>query len=123
MERTSSPSILDLAELEAGELEAALERLGARRFHAQQIFRWVYQRGVVDFAQMTDLAKGLRADLAAAFTVSAPAVVERLRSEDSTEKLLLELGDGRRIESVFIPETPSMTFCISTQVGCAMRCD
>ena len=123
MERHPSTSTLDLAELEAGELEDALERLGARRFHARQIFRWVYQRGVVNFAEMTDLAKGLRADLAAAFTVSAPLIVERLRSEDGAEKFLLELGDGRRIESVYIPETPSMTFCVSTQVGCAMKCD
>ena len=123
MERHPPSSNLDLAELETGELEDALERLGARRFHARQIFRWIYQRGVVDFADMTDLAKELRTDLAEVFSVSAPLVVERLRSEDGTEKFLLELGDGRRIESVFIPETPSMTFCVSTQVGCAMKCD
>jgi 23S rRNA (adenine2503-C2)-methyltransferase len=49
-------------------------------------------------------------------------VVARERSTDGTEKFLLELADGRQIESVFIPDTPSMTFCLSTQVGCAMAC-
>ena len=49
-------------------------------------------------------------------------IVTRERSVDGTEKFLLRLADGRQIESVFIPDTPAMTFCMSTQVGCAMAC-
>src|SRR5438093_1315575 len=64
----------------------------------------------------------LRADVARAFVLSTPALERRERSTDGTEKFLLRLADGRHIESVFIPDTPSMTFCISTQVGCAMAC-
>jgi len=60
--------------------------------------------------------------LADEFTVTTPALVQRERSLDGTEKFLLRLADGRSIESVFIPDTPSMTFCLSTQVGCAMAC-
>ncbi len=60
--------------------------------------------------------------MAADFTLPTPQVVTRERSTDGTEKFLLRLADGRQIESVFIPDTPSMTFCISTQVGCAMAC-
>ena len=71
---------------------------------------------------MTDLSHALRAALAADFTLATPQVVTRERSGDGTEKFLLRLADGRQIESVFIPETPAMTFCVSTQVGCAMAC-
>jgi 23S rRNA (adenine2503-C2)-methyltransferase len=114
--------VRDLAELERPALEQALEARGYRRFHAAQIFGWLYPRGVTDPSAMTDLSRELRATLAADFTLSTPAIVHREKSVDGTEKFLLGLGDGRTIESVFIPDTPSMTFCISTQVGCAMAC-
>src|SRR5207302_3258130 len=113
---------LDLADLERPALETALEARGHPRFHAGQIFRWIYGRGVVDPSAMTDLSRELRAMLAEACTISTPAIVQRERSIDGTEKFLLCLADGRQVESVFIPDTPSMTFCISTQVGCAMAC-
>ena len=113
---------INLAELELPELEHALAARGAERFHARQIYRWIYARGVVDPAQMTDLPKSLRATLAAEFIVSTPRVLTDERSTDGTRKFLLELADHRRVEAVFIPDTPSMTFCISTQVGCAMAC-
>jgi len=71
---------------------------------------------------MTDLPKDLRAALARDFTIATPQVESRERSNDGTEKFLLRLADGRHIEAVFIPDTPAMTFCISTQVGCAMAC-
>jgi 23S rRNA (adenine2503-C2)-methyltransferase len=112
----------NVADLELAELELALEALGQPRFHARQIFRWIYKRGVSDFALMSDLGLELRARLAAAFVVDTPEVVRSERSEDGTAKFLLRLSDGRQIESVFIPDTPAMTFCVSTQVGCAMKC-
>lgn len=71
---------------------------------------------------MTDLSRQLRARLEADFALTTPRVVSDEVSVDGTRKFLLQLADGRRIESVFIPDTPSMTFCISTQVGCAMAC-
>ncbi len=77
---------------------------------------------MTDFEKMTDLSRQLRADLAAHFRIATPALVHKDTSSDGTVKFLLELEDGRRIESVFIPDTPSQTFCISTQVGCAMKC-
>jgi 23S rRNA (adenine2503-C2)-methyltransferase len=112
----------DIAELERPALEAALEAREHPRFHAQQIFRWLYRRGVTDVTAMTDLSRELRATLASDFTLTTPALAHRETSTDGTEKFLLRLADGRHIESVFIPDTPSMTFCISTQVGCAMAC-
>jgi 23S rRNA (adenine2503-C2)-methyltransferase len=112
----------DLANLERAELETALDERGHKRFHARQIFQWVYRRGVTHVGAMTDLSRDLRTALADEFTVTTPNVGARERSTDGTEKFLLELADGRQIESVFIPDTPSMTFCLSTQVGCAMAC-
>jgi 23S rRNA (adenine2503-C2)-methyltransferase len=112
----------DLTELELPELEARFRDLGIPAFHARQVFRWVHRRGLTDLARMTDLSRELRARLAAELTVTAPSLVSREISSDGTQKFLLELADGRRIESVFIPDTPAMTFCISSQVGCAMDC-
>ena len=112
----------DLAELEPGELEAALDARGVAPFHARQIFRWIYKRGVADPDRMTDLSRTLRQAMKTEFVLSTPRVVADDRSVDGTRKFLLELADSRRIESVFIPDTPSMTFCVSTQVGCAMAC-
>jgi len=117
-----SSSQPDLASLERAELETALEERGHKRFHARQIFQWIYRRGVTDVAAMTDLSRELRTSLADEFIVTTPQIVARERSTDGTEKFLLQLADGRQIESVFIPDTPSMTFCLSTQVGCAMAC-
>jgi len=115
-------SLPDLVEQERPALEAALAELGYPRFHAGQVFRWIYRRGVTDVDGMTDLPRELRSTLAARFCLSTPAVVQREKSVDGTEKFALRLSDGRVIESVFIPDTPAMTFCISTQVGCAMAC-
>ena len=113
---------IDLAELERPAIEAALVERGQQAFRAAQIFRWIYRRGVTDLAAMTDLSLELRSRLAEEFALTTPALVHREESADGTEKFLLRLADGAHIESVFIPDTPSMTFCISTQVGCAMAC-
>ncbi|HYT75811.1 MAG TPA: 23S rRNA (adenine(2503)-C(2))-methyltransferase RlmN [Vicinamibacterales bacterium] len=112
----------DLAEMELVELEQALGSMGHQRFHARQLYQWIHKRGVTDFAGMTDLARDLRSGLAAAFRISTPEVVRRETSTDGTTKFLLRFEDGQLIESVYIPDTPANTFCLSTQVGCAMRC-
>jgi 23S rRNA (adenine2503-C2)-methyltransferase len=112
----------DLAEMERPALEAALVERGQDAFRGDQIFRWIHRRGVNDLGAMTDLPLDLRGRLAAEFVLTTPTLAHREKSSDGTEKFLLRLADGRQIESVFIPDTPSMTFCISTQVGCAMAC-
>jgi 23S rRNA (adenine2503-C2)-methyltransferase len=112
----------DLAELERPALEAALVERGHEAFRASQIFQWFYRRGVTDPAAMTDLSLDLRGRLAEDIVVTTPTLAHREVSADGTEKFLLRLADGRHIESVFIPDTPAMTFCVSTQVGCAMAC-
>jgi 23S rRNA (adenine2503-C2)-methyltransferase len=113
---------LDIAELELPELEQAVEALGVQRFHARQLFQWVFKRGVTDFGEMTDLGRELRVTLERSFRIATPEIVRREVSSDGTTKWLLRLQDGQLIESVFIPDTPANTFCLSTQVGCAMGC-
>jgi len=116
------PEHPDIAELELPELEDALATHGHERFHARQLYRWVHRRAITDPDRMTDLSRTLRASLRDNFRISTPRIVGDEQSVDGTRKLVLELADTRRIESVFIPDTPAMTFCISTQVGCAMAC-
>lgn len=112
----------DIAGMDLPDLERALETLGHPRFHGRQIYRWIHRRGITDFAQMSDLGLDLRDRLAQQFDILTPTVIRRERSEDGTAKFLLRLSDGKLIESVFIPDTPAQTFCLSTQVGCAMQC-
>jgi 23S rRNA (adenine2503-C2)-methyltransferase len=113
---------VDLAGLELKELEAFVQDLGHKKFHARQIYHWIWKRGVTSFPEMTNLSLELRRALEDNATVSLPDVVKRDVSEDGTQKFVLRLADGRQIESVFIPDTPKQTFCVSTQVGCAMGC-
>ena len=118
---TGTPAA-DLAELDRPALEAALVAHGHERFRARQIFGWIYRRGVTDVDSMGNLPRELRETLRTAFRFTTPQIFSRERSIDGTEKFALQLADGCRIESVFIPDTPGHTFCISTQVGCAMAC-
>jgi 23S rRNA (adenine2503-C2)-methyltransferase len=96
--------------------------MGEKPFRAKQVFRWIHQRGVDDFAAMTDLAKSLREKLEASAEVRAPTVLSEHRSADGTVKWLFDVGIGNGIETVFIPEDDRGTLCVSSQVGCALDC-
>jgi 23S rRNA (adenine2503-C2)-methyltransferase len=113
---------VDLAGLELKELEEFVQSLGHKRFHAKQLYHWIWKRGVTDFKEMSNLSLELRQVLEERATISFPEVVKHDVSSDGTQKFVLKLSDGRQIESVFIPDTPKQTFCVSTQVGCAMGC-
>ncbi len=112
----------DLANMTLAELEAWVVARGLPRFRARQIFAWVWKRGATSFEAMSDLGRDLRATLTAELAFSTPTIVRQDLSEDGTRKLVLGFADGRQIECVYIPDTPSQTFCVSTQVGCAMGC-
>ena len=111
-----------LTEFEPDAIAVALQEFSAHSFHARQIYQWIYKRGVTDFSQMTDLSQNLRTQLATQFTIPTPTVSNRSTSSDGTVKFLMDFGDDQQVETVFIPDTPAMTFCVSTQVGCAMQC-
>jgi 23S rRNA (adenine2503-C2)-methyltransferase len=103
-------------------LSAHFATLGEKPFRAKQVFRWLHQRGADNFDAMTDLAKGLRATLAANMHIVAPSVMTEHVSRDGTVKWLLDVGTGNGIEVVYIPEEDRGTLCVSSQVGCALDC-
>ncbi len=100
----------------------------AVRMRASQLWHWIYLRGVTSFGAMTNIAKDLRAEMEARYSLERPAISEEQISEDGTRKWLLKL-DARsereiapQIECVFIPEENRGTLCISSQVGCTLAC-
>jgi 23S rRNA (adenine2503-C2)-methyltransferase len=114
---------VNLLGLPRTELEAFVaERFGAKAFRARQLMKWLYRRGVADFAEMTDLAQAFRTQLAEAARVTVPEIVKEQRSTDGTRKWMLRMDRVQGIEMVFIPEPDRGTLCISSQVGCAMDC-
>ena len=118
-ESSAKPNIKDLR-LE--ELEAHLVKGKEPAYRARQIWQWLFRKGAVTFAEMTNLSGSLRARLAEDFTISRLAVLRQAVSEDGTKKFLFGLADGQSIETVLIPETKRLTLCVSTQVGCGFGC-
>lgn len=105
------------------QLQAWLAERGVPAYRARQIRRWVFAETAASFEQMTDLARSLRTQLAESFSIWTTRVAAHKTAEDGTEKLLLELADGQRIECVLLrDDREHRTACISTQVGCGMGC-
>ncbi len=96
---------------------------GEKAFRANQVFQWLYQHRVADFAAMSSLSKSLRATLAEGFQMGEAEPVARTESADGSTKFAFALADGRQIETVLMPNLTHYTVCVSTQVGCAMGCD
>ena len=117
--KTVKPALAGLA---FEELAALLTELGEPGYRAQQVFGAFWERGAPAWDAMTVLPASLRTALAAQLDAAATTVVERQDAADGTSKWLLGLDDGRRIETVLIPEGGRATVCVSTQVGCPIRC-
>ncbi|MFT4619115.1 MAG: 23S rRNA (adenine2503-C2)-methyltransferase [Sulfitobacter sp.] len=92
------------------------------KMRSGQIWQWIYQKGVRDFASMTNLAKDYRIFLAERFVIELPQVVTKQVSNDGTRKYLVRIAGGHEVEVVYIPETDRGTLCISSQVGCTLTC-
>jgi 23S rRNA (adenine2503-C2)-methyltransferase len=123
MPNLTLPPKVDLLNLTKSELEAfVVDELRQPRFRADQLWHWLWFRGVPSFAAMTNLSRDLKAKLAERAAINWPTVEVVRTSTDGTIKLLLALADGERIETVLIPMGPHYTQCLSTQVGCAMAC-
>ncbi|HEY9098215.1 MAG TPA: 23S rRNA (adenine(2503)-C(2))-methyltransferase RlmN [Thiobacillus sp.] len=103
-------------------LTAWFTELGEKPFRARQVFHWMHQAGVSDFAQMTDIAKSLREKLQQHAVIAPSGIKHAHVSSDGTRKWLFEVGVGNGIETVFIPEDGRGTLCVSSQVGCALEC-
>src|SRR5579864_2487732 len=104
------------------ELETYLAGFGSKPFRARQLMSWIYKRGESSFADMTDLAKELRARLHECAEVRTPEIVTVHKAADETVKWVLRADASQAFEMVFIPEPDRGTLCISSQVGCALDC-
>src|SRR5437868_5907477 len=104
------------------ELEAAGRDERQAKLRAKQIWQWIYNSGVSDFSEMSDVAKPQRVWFAERFVISRPEVVEAQVSSDGTRKWLLKTHDGHDFEMVFIPDADRGTLCVSSQVGCTLNC-
>jgi 23S rRNA (adenine2503-C2)-methyltransferase len=112
---------LSRTEIRAALVAAGLDERQAK-LRAKQLWHQLYNRGVTDFAAMSDIAKPQRAWLAERFSAARPEIVTELISTDGTRKWLLRTPDGHDFEMVFIPDADRGTLCVSSQVGCTLNC-
>src|SRR5918997_482768 len=117
---------IDLVGLSKDAIRAGLEAEGLEpkqaKLRAKQLWHWIYNRGVADFAAMSDVAKAQQPWLAERFVISRPGVVEAQVSTDGTRKWLLKTHDGHDFEMMFITDADRGTLCVSSQVGCTLNC-
>ena len=112
----------DIKSMNLEELSAFLKEMGQPAFRAKQVFQWLH-RGARSFAEMTNLSRGLREQLAQSCLLAPPAVERKQVSAlDGTIKYLWRLHDGNCIETVLMRYKHGNTVCISSQVGCRMGC-
>ncbi len=118
---------MNLVGLDRSSLEDLFAEHGEKKYRAQQLMQWLYQRGETNVENMTDLSKSLREKLKKNSSISFPVIESEHFSADGTVKWLLNVGMDRdeksnAIETVYIPESNRGTLCISSQVGCALDC-
>jgi 23S rRNA (adenine2503-C2)-methyltransferase len=112
----------NLLDFDRAGLRAFFSEIGEKPFRADQVMKWIYQQGIADFEQMTNLNKVLRAKLIANCEVRAPEIAYQQNATDGTIKFALRLDGGQEVETVWIPEVDRATLCVSSQVGCALEC-
>lgn len=112
----------DIRALSQEQLIEVFESVGEPAFRAKQVYDWLWAKGMVDFAQMSNLSKKLREYLQNNFVINAVQIHELQVSSDKTIKCAMRLHDNFVVESVLIPHKQRMTACISSQVGCSLTC-
>jgi len=131
--RAAAPAKAALVGLTRPEIATALAATGLpereARMRAGQLWNWIYHHGVTDFERMTNIQKGVRAELAEKFQLDRPEIVSEQVSSDGTRKWLFRFHDPKNprlppveVETVYIPESDRGTLCVSSQVGCSLTC-
>jgi 23S rRNA (adenine2503-C2)-methyltransferase len=113
---------VNLLDYDRAGLREYFSSIGEKPFRADQVIKWLYQHGVSDFSEMSNLAVSLREKLAEVSEIYLPDVEQSNLSADGTSKWIFRLRGGNSIETVFIPEKNRGTLCVSSQVGCALDC-
>ena len=104
------------------DLSDFLTAQGEKAFRAKQIWQWIWQRGVTDFAEMSNLSKATRELLSRHYFFDSLFPQQVQTASDGTEKTAWRLTDGEIVESVLIPGNQKFTVCVSSQVGCQLGC-
>ncbi len=112
----------NLVGLTRAQLKERITALGIEGFRANQVWQWLYNKGVTDFAAMGNIKKGTQEDLTNHFTINRAGISRNAVSFDQTQKWLLKFADGNEVETVFIPDANRGTLCVSSQVGCTLAC-
>lgn len=113
---------VNLRDLTLPEMEQFFAGLGEPKYRAGQVCRWIFQRGVGNIDEMTDLSLALRQKLADAATVAGVGIMQKQAAKDGTAKYLFKLPDGEAVESVLLPHDYGNSVCVSSQAGCRMGC-
>ena len=113
---------VDLKSMTFAELQQFVEDLGEKKFRTTQLYQWMHQKMVKEFASMTNLSAAFRDKLEEQAALNGCTMVKRQISADGTNKFLMELSDGNKVESVLMKYHHGNSVCISTQVGCRMGC-
>jgi len=111
-----------LRDVVPGDWTAKMTEIDQASYRGDQLAHWLYAQGSMDWNAMVNLPRDLRDQLAEEYDLSGLTIRDRLIASDGTRKFLFDLRDGQTIESVIIPMENHTTFCISSQVGCAMAC-
>jgi 23S rRNA (adenine2503-C2)-methyltransferase len=119
---TETSAKINLAEFNLPRMQEYFLSLGEKPFRAVQLIRWIHQRGVTDFSQMSDISKSLRERLEQQAEIKWPSIVDEFLAADGCHKWIVEVASGSRVEMVFIPEANRGTLCISSQAGCSLDC-
>ena len=113
----------DIRSLLLDELKIEMESIGEKAFRAKQVYEWLHTKLADSFEEMTNLSKGLREKLDAAYYIASVKMLERqVSNQDGTNKFLFQLEDGNVVESVLMRYKHGNSVCISSQVGCRMGC-
>ena len=103
-------------------LEDLMLFIGQKKYRATQIFKWIYEKRVTNFDEMSDVSLSFREFLKDNYTLDKPKIFKKQVSSDGTIKLLLELKDGNKIETVLMRYNYGNVACVSSEVGCNMGC-
>jgi 23S rRNA (adenine2503-C2)-methyltransferase len=128
IQNDSRPSLVGLSREALADMLARVDVPDKqRKMRANQMWHWIYHKGVTSFALMSNISRELRDKLDEAFVISRPEIVTEQKSNDGTRKWLLRLapdarGQRHEIECVYIPDEDRGTLCISSQVGCTLTC-
>ena len=101
---------------------ALFAEYGEKPFRAEQVMKWIHQRGVLDIDSMTDISKNLREHLKKTTEIRLPLIDESYVSDDGSRKWIIDIDSGSKVEMVYIPEAGRGTLCVSSQAGCTLDC-